>query len=98
MLSIVRTSKPARRMSMRSVRYITILIGAMLLASTGYATAQEFRATVKGQVVDSSKAAVPGATVTVTNAETNELATTVSNADGNYTLPLLRPGLHNLTV
>src|SRR5436190_13723990 len=85
-------------MSMRSVRYITILIGAMLLASTGYATAQEFRATVKGQVVDSSKAAVPGATVTVTNAETNEVATTVSNADGNYTLPFLRPGLYNLTV
>ena len=83
---------------MRSVRYITILIGAMLLASTGYATAQEFRATVKGQVVDSSKAAVPGATVTVTNAETNEVATTVSNADGNYTLPFLRPGLYNLTV
>ena len=83
---------------MRSVRYITILIGAMLLASAGYATAQEFRATVKGQVVDSSKAAVPGATVTVTNAETNEVATTISNADGNYTLPFLRPGLYNLTV
>src|SRR5436190_22476096 len=85
-------------MSMRSVRYITILIGAMLLASAGYATAQEFRATIKGQVVDASKAAVPGATVTVTNAETNEVATTVSNAEGEYTLPFLRPGMYNLTV
>jgi len=83
---------------MRSVRYITVLIGAILLASAGYATAQEFRATVRGQVADSSKAAVPGATVTVTNTETGEVATTTSNAEGNYTLPFLRPGLYSLTV
>src|SRR6478736_9931180 len=89
---------PVRRISMRSVRYITVLIGAILLASAGYATAQEFRATVRGQVADSSKAAVPGATVTVTNTETGEVATTVSNSEGNYTLPFLRPGLYALTV
>src|SRR5215218_144423 len=88
-----------RRMSMRRIRWVHGLLGAMLLlASAGITTAQEFRATVKGQVVDSSKAAVPGATITVTNAETNEMVTTTSNADGNYTLPFLRPGLYNLTV
>src|SRR4051812_12582913 len=89
----------ARRQPMRRVRSVQALLGAMLfVASAGSATAQEFRATVKGQVVDSSKAAVPGATVTVTNAETNEVVSTTSNADGNYTLPFLRPGLYNLTA
>jgi hypothetical protein len=62
------------------------------------ATAQEFRATIKGQVTDPSKAAVPGATVTALNQETNETANTVTNADGNYSVPFLRPGLYTLTV
>ena len=84
---------------MRSVRYITILIGAMLLASAGYATAQEFRATVKGQVVDSSKAAVPGATVTV-HATPRPTRSRRPSATRTATtrVPFLRPGLYNLTV
>ena len=78
---------------MRRVRFVNILLGAMLCSPLrGIATAQEFRATVKGQVADPSKAAVPGATVTVQNQETNEIATAVSNAEGAYTLPFLRPG------
>ncbi len=71
---------------------------AMLLAVTGALHAQEFRATVKGQVVDSSKAALPGATVTVRNQETNEVATATTNNEGNYTIPFLRPGIYTLTV
>ncbi len=55
-------------------------------------SAQEFRATVKGQVVDSSQAALPGATVTVTNQETNELATATTNTEGTFTMPFLRAG------
>ena len=46
---------------------------ALLLLAGARVTAQEFRATVKGQVVDSSQAALPGATVTVRNQETNEV-------------------------
>ena len=71
---------------------------AMLLAWSAARAAQEFRATVKGQVVDSSKAALPGATVTVRNQETNEVATATTNTDGNYTVPFLRPGIYTLTV
>jgi len=78
------------------VQYLLGAVVALLFA--GVASAQEFRATIQGQVVDSSKAAVPGATVTVQNAETNEVATTTSNNEGNYTLPFLRPGLYTLTV
>src|SRR3954468_1290395 len=73
-------------------------IAAILLATVGGATAQEFRATVKGQVVDSSQAALPGASVTVRNQETNEVATATTNGEGYYTVPFLRPGLYSLSV
>jgi hypothetical protein len=75
-----------------------LLCAAVLLAVTGALHAQEFRATVQGQVVDSSKAALPGATVTVRNQQTNEVATATTNNEGNYTIPFLRPGIYTLTV
>jgi hypothetical protein len=78
--------------------YRLLLSTALLLAFAGGATAQEFRATVKGQVVDTSGAALPGATVTVRNQETGEVATSVTNGEGNYTIPFLRPGLYSTTV
>jgi hypothetical protein len=71
---------------------------AMLLSLAGTAHAQEFRATIRGQVADTSDAALPGATVTVTNQDTNEVATAVTNAEGAYTIPFLRPGTYTLTV
>src|SRR5258708_17425104 len=78
--------------------YYALLSVALLLGGAGGATAQEFRATVKGQITDTSQAAVPGATVTVQNQDTGEIATAVSNRDGNYTIPFLRPGLYTLIV
>ena len=75
-----------------------LLCIALLLAFTSSSTAQEFRATVRGQVTDSSQAALPGATVTVRNQETGEVATATTNNDGSYTVPFLRPGLYSVTV
>jgi hypothetical protein len=81
------------------MRSLQALIGiALLLAAAGTVTAQEFRATIKGQVLDSSQAVLPGATLTVLNQETGELATAVTNRDGSYNIPFLRPGLYTLTV
>src|SRR5688500_19172770 len=84
--------------NMRIESYRGLLGVALLLAMAGGVTAQEFRATVRGQVVDSSQGALPGATVTLQNTETNELATATTNQEGTYTLPFLRPGLYALTV
>ena len=75
-----------------------VLCLAFLLLVAASATAQEFRATVKGQIVDSSQAALPGATVTVRNQETGEVGTATTNNDGSYTVPFLRPGLYSVTV
>jgi len=75
-------------------------LAAALLACTFATTltAQEFRATVKGQVVDPSHASVPGVTVTVQNQDTNEIVSAVTNSDGAYTIPFLRPGLYTLNA
>jgi hypothetical protein len=78
--------------------YGILLSTALLLALAGSVDAQEFRATVKGQVVDTSQGALPGATVTVRNQETGEVATAVTNNEGNYTIPYHRPGLYSVTV
>jgi len=81
----------------RTKSYVGWLVIAVLL-SAATATAQEFRATVRGVVLDSSKAALPGATVTLTNTSTNETASAVTNAEGSYSVPFLRPGSYTMTV
>ena len=84
---------------MKTKSFVSLLGAALLMLSAASgAIAQEFRATVKGQVLDSSKGALPGATVSMVNAETNEVATAITNAEGNYTIPFLKPGLYALTV
>ena len=71
-----------------------LLCVALILALASAAYAQEFRATIKGTVADTSQAALPGATVTVQNQETNEVATAMTNNEGAYTIPFLRPGVY----
>ena len=70
------------------------LLCAFLLVAAAAATAgaQEFRATVKGQVADTSQAALPGATVTVQNLDTNEVATATTNDQGTFEIKNLPPG------
>src|SRR6185503_15883173 len=75
-----------------------VLVGAALILTVTGVAAQEFRATVKGQVVDASQAALPGASVAVRNQETNEVATAVTNGEGNYTIPFLKPGVYTLSI
>jgi Carboxypeptidase regulatory-like domain len=83
---------------MMRVRSFCGLVCAALLATAGSAAAQEFRATIKGTVVDTSQAALPGATVTAQNQDTNEVASATTNNEGAYTIPFLRPGNYTLTV
>ena len=67
-----------------------------LLCST--VTAQEFRATISGHILDSSGANVPSTKVQIVNVGTNETATATSDASGAYSIPFLRPGAYKLTV
>ncbi|HYL78225.1 MAG TPA: TonB-dependent receptor, partial [Bryobacteraceae bacterium] len=77
-------------MTIRSVFAICALVGAMF--------AQEFRATISGQVTDPSGAAIPGATVKAINIETNDTTEAKTTTNGLYSIPYLNPGVYTVEV
>jgi Carboxypeptidase regulatory-like domain/TonB dependent receptor len=78
---------------------ITLLVSLLLLSMVSrISAAQDFRATITGRITDTNKAAIPNAQVTVKNTDTNETATATTNNDGNYRVPLLRPGLYSVSL
>ena len=92
--------------SIRSVR--NLLLGAMLSPALLFssvatflpanASAQEFRGTISGTVVDSTGAAVPGATVVARETSTGTISTTKSDNAGEYVIPFLLPGSYTVTI
>jgi len=72
----------------------------MLVAFVGSTnlTAQSFKATITGQVTDSTGAVVPNATVTISETATNQSQTITTGEDGNYTFTQLTPGAYTLKV
>ena len=65
------------------------LLPAALLAQT---------AQVTGRITDQAGAIVPKAIVTVTNNSTGAIRKAISTSDGYYTVPLLQPGLYQVSV
>ena len=61
-------------------------------------SAQDFRATLSGQVTDPSHAAIPGANVKATNLNNNAVKEAKTNIGGFYTLPYLDPGDYAVEV
>ena len=87
---------------MSRILFRTVLfVGAVcLLMSTAarYSSAQDFRATITGQVADPNNAAVPNATIKATRVGTNVTTQAQSNDDGYYSLPYLNPGTYVIEV
>ncbi|HKC85974.1 MAG TPA: carboxypeptidase-like regulatory domain-containing protein, partial [Blastocatellia bacterium] len=85
---------------MSSLKSISGALIATLIVACGAAigSAQEFRGSITGRVVDNSGAAVAHANVTVTNAATNTSSSTTTNGDGDYTALYLTPGSYSVTV
>ena len=75
-----------------------LLKAVLVLACGAWLWAQDFRATILGQVTDSTGASVPDATVKATNTSTNESAEVKSNASGVFTIPYLQPGTYNVEI
>jgi hypothetical protein len=61
-------------------------------------TAQEYRATIVGNVTDQTGAAVPGTKLTISNIETGVSVNSASNEQGRYVVPYLLPGRYKLRV
>jgi hypothetical protein len=81
----------------KALRFAAALAAAacLLLGSPGL-HAQEFRATLTGQVTDPDGRVIPGATVVATNVETgSQYKATTSNA-GVYYIPYVVPGTYSV--
>ena len=74
-----------------------ILLAFVLLAAVSL-SAQTFRGTILGTVMDAQGAVVAGAKVTVKNVGTGLERTTETSADGTYSLPELQIGTYTVTV
>jgi len=83
---------------MRAVAPRMLIVLFVICLSAGLVPAQDFRATILGQVADKTGAAIPEATVVATKNDTSENFTTKSNAEGMYSLPMLMPGTYTVTV
>lgn len=68
----------------------------VLLAFVASAFAQDFRATLQGQVTDPSGGAVPSATVKATHTKTNASKEVKTTSEGYYTIPYLDPGTYDI--
>jgi carboxypeptidase family protein/TonB-dependent receptor-like protein len=80
-------------------RRLSSLIAAVLLLVCAGAQAQESAsAGIAGQVLDTTRAAVPGATVTVINAGTNAQRVVTTDAEGRFTVPNLPAATYIIRV
>jgi len=73
-------------------------VAGSLLVLVGAGSAQEFRGTILGRVLDAQEASVPGATVTVTNTATGVSTTAATNESGDYYAPFLVPGTYEMKI
>jgi hypothetical protein len=79
------------------MRLALLSVPTMLLLAPSL-PGQDFRATISGQVVDGSGAALPGARVRAVQRSTNQATEAVTNQDGYYTLPYLQPSTYDVEV
>ena len=78
-----------------------ILVGltvSLLLASPPRSVAQEFRATLTGQVTDPTGAVIPKAKVTAINTDTGSTYTDATSNAGVYYIPYVVPGTYKVKV
>ncbi len=73
------------------------LVGLYLLVSV-VVSAQTHRASLRGTIYDSNRAAIPGAKISVTNLATDEVRTVSSDYDGEYTISSLPAGGYRVKV
>ena len=71
---------------------------SLLLAFVATLSAQDFRATLNGTVLDSSGASVPKAKIEVTNTATGVVYKGETLDNGEFTVPFLQPGTYSASA
>src|SRR5438309_431025 len=80
-------------------RWLGCLALAVLVGAAHSALAQESASSgIVGQVLDSTRGALPGASVTVINTGTNAQRTAVTDGDGRFSIPNLPPAVYRIQV
>ncbi len=74
-----------------------LALGSFVLIACAL-SAQEFRASLSGEVTDPSGASIAGAVITITNIDRNTDSTEVTNALGRYVVSFLAPGSYKVAV
>lgn len=81
------------------MRGSTLSCFALALLFTGVACAQsKTTGTLTGTVTDQTDASIPGAKITLTNTATGRVFEAMSDERGQYSLPLLPPGVYDLKI
>ena len=68
------------------------------LAAAPFLPAQEFRASIIGQITDPSGAPIPNATIMAVQQGTNRIFTATTNTSGVYSIDFVQPGQYKVTV
>ena len=85
----------------RPWRFSASVIGFMLALVIGFSatlSAQDFRATLSGEITDSAGALVTQATITATNISTQQTYSAKPTKKGTYYIPYMVPGTYTVTV
>src|SRR5919197_5380661 len=79
-------------------RLVSLTTVALLSFCAGAHAQESASAGIAGQVLDTTRAAVPGATVTVINAGTNAQRVAVTDEEGRFTVPNLPPATYIIRI
>ena len=84
----------------RTYLSLPIALIALLLVTSSVALAQAdaANATVKGEVIDQTGAAVSGAVISISNLERGTTRNVLTDDEGIYRIPFLQPGLYDLRI
>src|SRR6059058_5084978 len=80
------------------LKFTHLCIGLLFIALFSVSGSAQFRAGVRGTVMDTGGGTVAGATVTLTSKETNQSQQTTTSDQGFYQFTGLPPGLYTVTV
>ena len=76
----------------------SVMLFAVLLLAPGARAQESASSGIVGQVVDSTKGAMPGATVTVINTGTNAQRVVNTDGEGRFSIPNLPPAIYTVRV